>query len=233
MVSAKVLVAVIATLFSKVVISAPVLPVVPATKAFEHFQQCEDIPLGTANTTSGKVCLEPLISDEILSHMPAQTNTTLSKRFESYRSDLESLSDGSKLWCAKPSRGAPQPRQQDVHKLCHNLSDDIVVGRNTAADTAFQNMALCQIFDEGTARYRVCNLDKCAEQTFLSNKRSCFQLNNKCPKVGAYSGYLVGKSAEGRGRATALTGTRMMGDYAFEHNDDKFFVQQFESTCMA
>lgn len=33
------------------------------------------------------------------------------------------------------------------------------------------------------------------------------------------------------GKAMALTGTRMMGDYPFEHNDDNFFMAQFESTC--
>lgn len=232
MVSTFTAICIVAALLGRTVISSPILQIISSADVFNHLQQCEEIPLGAASTVTGKLCLEPLISDAILQYILTNI-TTLHPRFESSRSEFETLPDGSRLWCAKPSRGAPQPRQQDVLKLCHNLPDEITVGRNTASGTAYQNMALCQIFDEGTARYRVCNLDKCAEQTFLSNKRACFKLNNKCPKTGAYSGYLVGKSIEGMGRAAALTGTRMMGDYPFEHNDDKFFIQQFESTCGA
>jgi hypothetical protein len=183
---------------------------------------CDDLPFNQGS--SGVLCFEPIIK-----HAP---NKEISPRFDPGRSAIiVSGLDNSKTWCAKISRAAPQPRKSDAVKLCSALPNIIAIAPNTGVDSQYENMALCKIFDQGTARYRVCNLDTCREQEFVANEKKCLDLYEACPGQGSTSGYRVGVNYKGMGFATAITGTRVMGDYPFELNDDAFLIKQFQATC--
>lgn len=185
---------------------------------------CDDLPLNQGS--SGVLCFEPIIEHAL--------SKDIFPRFDPGRSAIFiSGLDNSKTWCAKTSRAAPQPRKADVEYLCTGLPKIIAIAPNTGVNTQYENMALCKIFDQGTARYRVCNLDTCREQEFVDNEKKCLDLYKTCPGQGSTGGYRVGVNYKGMGYATAVTGTRIMGDYPFELNDDAFLIRQFQATCSA
>lgn len=202
-------------------IAAPLITSHPSTFALgSSLPRCSDLPeLGMG--FHARLCfLENL--EERLSNSQIEPRAL-------YRTSL-AKNGGYTEWCDRNSQGTPQAPQNDIDALCKRVPDTFTIRRTNSTGKDY-DLAVCEVFDQGGARLRLCNFDRCGAQTFTNLKQTCVDLNAKCSMQGHPSAYKVGENKLKQMGAATLTGTRLMGDYTYEQNDDAFFKTTMKNTC--